>query len=200
VKDAVTVMDALGLKRVHFAGFESGGVVGMLLAAQHPERVASLACFNTPFRDSTARSAAGGVFANGYASPGDAIDAMGFEAWVDHLMAHDILIDRGDAARSAWVARQAKRVPASVAKPWHSVFWEAAPRIAELPARITAPVLLVAGEQHAHGCQPPLLDNLRKRLRRAREVVYIPDVAIGVQLLAPEASAAVYLDFLESLP
>lgn len=65
--------------------------------------------------------------------------------------------------------------------------------------RATVPVLLVAGAKHIHGCQPPLLDGLRRKLQKAREVVYIPDVAIGVQLRAPDACAAEYLKFLGSL-
>ena len=55
------------------------------------------------------------------------------------------------------------------------------------------------GANHVHGCQPPLLDGLRRKLQKAREVVYIPGVAIGVQLLAADACAEVYLDFLASV-
>ena len=44
------VLDALSLSRVHWVGESSGGLIGLLLAAVHPERVASLVLCNTPSR------------------------------------------------------------------------------------------------------------------------------------------------------
>jgi pimeloyl-ACP methyl ester carboxylesterase len=44
------VLDALSLSRVHWVGESSGGLIGLLLAAMHPERVASLVLCNTPSR------------------------------------------------------------------------------------------------------------------------------------------------------
>lgn len=199
VKDALNLIDALGIRKVHWAGFESGGVVGMFFAAQHSERTASLACFNMPFRDSISKNAMGNAFNAGYANPSEAIDGLGIETWIGRLMDLGILVDRDDPAVVDWVARQALRVSAPVAKAWHRIFWEASSRVAELPGRIAAPVLLLAGAKHVHGCQPPLLDKLRRQLKNAREVVYIPGVAIGVQLLEPEACAAAYLDFLNGV-
>ena len=38
----LAVLDALSLSRVHWVGESSGGLIGLLLAAAHPERVASL--------------------------------------------------------------------------------------------------------------------------------------------------------------
>ena len=40
--DLVALLDALELERVHLFGTSFGGLVGLLLAARHPERVASL--------------------------------------------------------------------------------------------------------------------------------------------------------------
>ena len=42
VTDVVALLDRLGLKRVHVVGTSFGGEVGLLLAARHGERVASL--------------------------------------------------------------------------------------------------------------------------------------------------------------
>ncbi len=38
----LAVLDAMSLPRVHWVGESSGGLVGLLLAARHPERIASL--------------------------------------------------------------------------------------------------------------------------------------------------------------
>lgn len=50
VADVVELLDSLGIERVHGAGVSFGGIVGLLLAARHPERVASLAAVTTTDR------------------------------------------------------------------------------------------------------------------------------------------------------
>ena len=45
--DALELMDALGLDEVHFAGLSMGGMIGMTLALQAPERVRSLLLCDT---------------------------------------------------------------------------------------------------------------------------------------------------------
>ena len=47
VEDAVALMDALGLERVHWVGISTGGMIGQGLGIHHPERVASLTLCNT---------------------------------------------------------------------------------------------------------------------------------------------------------
>src|SRR3954449_6216710 len=46
----IAALDALGLERVHWIGESSGGIIGVLLAAVHPGRIASLVLCNTPGR------------------------------------------------------------------------------------------------------------------------------------------------------
>jgi len=61
VRDLVELLDGIGLERVHVVGTSYGGLVGMLFAALHPERAASLTVIAatgriTPeFWESTAR-------------------------------------------------------------------------------------------------------------------------------------------------
>ena len=47
VADAVGVMDAFGLDRVHWVGISTGGMIGQGLGIGHPERIASLTLCNT---------------------------------------------------------------------------------------------------------------------------------------------------------
>ncbi len=46
----IAALDAMALDRVHWVGESSGGIIGLLLAAAHPERIASLVLCNTPGR------------------------------------------------------------------------------------------------------------------------------------------------------
>jgi len=41
-RDAVAVLDALGIRRVHAVGFSDGGIEALLMARDYPERVASV--------------------------------------------------------------------------------------------------------------------------------------------------------------
>ncbi len=50
VADALGLIDALGIEQVHFCGLSLGGMVGQMLAARHPERVASLTLCATACR------------------------------------------------------------------------------------------------------------------------------------------------------
>ena len=50
VADVIDLLDSLGLDRVHAAGTSFGGIVGLLLAARHPERFLSLAAITTTER------------------------------------------------------------------------------------------------------------------------------------------------------
>src|SRR5215468_9473558 len=46
----LAALDAFSLRCVHWIGESSGGLIGLLLAAAHPERIASLVLCNTPTR------------------------------------------------------------------------------------------------------------------------------------------------------
>ncbi|HEX7055537.1 MAG TPA: 3-oxoadipate enol-lactonase [Burkholderiales bacterium] len=48
--DAVGLLDALEIARVHFVGLSMGGMIGQRLASRYPERVASLALCDTAAR------------------------------------------------------------------------------------------------------------------------------------------------------
>jgi 3-oxoadipate enol-lactonase len=50
VRDVIDLLDSLKIERVHAAGTSFGGIVGLLLAARHPERVLSLAAMTTTDR------------------------------------------------------------------------------------------------------------------------------------------------------
>lgn len=42
VLDTIAYLDAVGLDRVHVVGFSDGGIIGLLMALEHPDRVRSL--------------------------------------------------------------------------------------------------------------------------------------------------------------
>jgi 3-oxoadipate enol-lactonase len=49
-QDGVSILDALGIERVHFVGLSMGGMIGQTLALQRPERLLSLTLCDTSSR------------------------------------------------------------------------------------------------------------------------------------------------------
>jgi 3-oxoadipate enol-lactonase len=45
--DVLRAVDAAGLRRFHYCGVSLGGMIGLLLAARHPERISALVAANT---------------------------------------------------------------------------------------------------------------------------------------------------------
>ncbi len=78
--DAMALLDHLGARQVHFCGESMGGILGLALAATHPDRVKSLTLVATPvFISDTMKSR----YAMGAGSRVDAMKQLGIRAWVD---------------------------------------------------------------------------------------------------------------------
>ena len=50
VEDAVALLDALAIERVHFVGLSMGGMIAQLVASKHPERLLSVTLSDTACR------------------------------------------------------------------------------------------------------------------------------------------------------
>ena len=74
----LAVLDGLSLSNVHWVGESSAGIIGLLHAAAHPDRIASLVLCNKPTRipEHIKRN-----YALGRASASEAMHASGIGAW-----------------------------------------------------------------------------------------------------------------------
>lgn len=79
VEDLIAVFDAAGAKTVHFGGESMGGILGIALAAMHPERVRTLTLVSTPVYISDKMKE---TYSMGHKSRVDAMKEMGREAWL----------------------------------------------------------------------------------------------------------------------
>ena len=79
IDDLLAVMDHAGAGDVHYCGESMGGILGMALSAQHPERVRSLTLVATPvFIEDQMKER----YSLGRGSRIEAMRSMGIEAWV----------------------------------------------------------------------------------------------------------------------
>jgi pimeloyl-ACP methyl ester carboxylesterase len=61
VADVLALVDAAGRERVHLVGHDWGGAIAWLVAANHPERVASLTVLSTPHPGALSRALRSGL-------------------------------------------------------------------------------------------------------------------------------------------
>jgi len=79
VEDLLKVIGALGVDKVHFCGESMGGILGLLLAAQHPSLIKTLTLVSTPvFIKEEMKER----YALGYASRIEAMEKLGIREWV----------------------------------------------------------------------------------------------------------------------
>ena len=79
IDDLLKVTGALGVDKVHFCGESMGGILGLLLAAQHPSLIKTLTLVSTPvFIEEEMKER----YALGYASRIEAMEKLGIRKWV----------------------------------------------------------------------------------------------------------------------
>ncbi|GAA1296055.1 3-oxoadipate enol-lactonase [Saccharothrix xinjiangensis] len=160
--DATALLDRLGARRAHWVGLSLGGMVGMWLAAHHPERVAGLVlcCTSTapgPPEGWAERAAA--VRAGGAVAVADAVVARWFTpGWL--------------AADPGRAARYRDMVAATPAEGYASCCTAIATmRLTDVLPRITAPTLVLSGAEDP-ATPPEHGERIARAIRGARlEVV-----------------------------
>jgi pimeloyl-ACP methyl ester carboxylesterase len=183
----VAVLDALGLERVHWVGESSGGIIGLLLAAAHPERIASLVLCNTPTRISDEIKR---IYALDKASASEAMRAYGVGGWCRQTLGYRLDLDHADPKLQDWVVAEMDRTRPDIAAAMHDCF-EAVDTLPLLPT-IKPPVLMLSGDKSriASASQRAFAE----RLPNAR-LELIDGYGHGVNLLQPERCARASLDF-----
>jgi 3-oxoadipate enol-lactonase len=184
-RDVLALLDALGLGRVHVAGLSIGGMVAQALAAQAPERAASLLLCDTAMAippPDLWRSRAATVRAQGMAAIADAVLAR----WVTPGFA------RAPAARGlrAMLLRTAPEGYAGAAEAIAAADLTAGTR------RLRMPTLVLVGDRD-EATPRASAEALQEAIPGARLAV-IPDAAHIPTLERAEAVTDAILDFLSS--
>jgi len=197
VQDVIDLLDSLQIERVHAAGTSFGGIVGLLLAARHPERVLSLAAMTTTERitgamwEGTLRLREAALAGAGGGDGGEVLDL---------LLPGTYTAEYLESQRAALTFH--RRWVASLPAVW---FRGAAAILsslenldltAELP-RIACPTLVLAGEidvtfplEHSRA--------LAAAIPGARLVI-VPGAAHGLAIEQAGQAGDILLDFLKSL-
>ena len=183
----LTVFEAMSLKRVHWVGESSGGIIGLLLAAAHPERIASLVLCNTPTRipDEIKR-----IYALGEASTAAAIRTYGTGEWCRRTLDYRLDIDHAPEPLREWCIAEMDKTRPDIAAALHECFEKIDTK--PLLSRIAAPVLLLSGDKSRIASEQQKI--LADTLPNGRLELFA-GYGHGVNLLQPERCARAALDF-----
>ena len=94
---------------MHWVGKSSGGIIGLLLAAAHPERIASLVLCNTPARISDEIKR---IYALDRESAPEAMRAYGVGEWCRQTLGYRLDLDHADPELHEWVIAEMDRTRA----------------------------------------------------------------------------------------
>jgi len=148
-RDAIGLMDALGIDRVHWVGESSGGIVGLTAALNHPDRLKTLTLCDTPFKRSQNIQS---TYTLGEGTRAAAFEKFGVGGWCRQTLSYRLDTRRASKALGEWYIREMDKTPVSVAN--------------------AHPQLIAAGRQCEAGDHPNasrLCCEPRVRLQRQRE-------------------------------
>ena len=183
----IAVLDALSLARVHWVGESSGGLVGLLVAASHPERIKSFVLCNTPTRISDAIK---GTYALDQTSTAAAIRAYGTGEWCRRTLGYRLDLDHASAELQEWCIAEMDKTRPDIAAALHDCFERV--DVTPVLADVAAPVLLLSGDKSRIASEQQKI--LADRLPNGRLALF-SGYGHGVNLLVPERCAHAALDF-----
>lgn len=108
VDQTVEFLDAMELERVHFLAESTAGMLGVMLAAQHPDRLRSLILCACP---TTIGPAAQAFFAGEHANWQVALQTLGTGGWARWLATQGGTMGTISDAQREWVIDQFARIP-----------------------------------------------------------------------------------------
>jgi 3-oxoadipate enol-lactonase len=144
VKDALSLMDQLGIQKVHWLGVASGGVIGVIFATSHPDRVRSLILCNSPYRVPDELKSRWSL---GEKDVATAIEKLGNREWTRRSkVAADVLdAPKVENKMEAWSRAQREKIPTHA---YASFFkWVGAFDVRGRLAQIKVPTLILASKR-----------------------------------------------------
>ncbi len=191
VADLVAIIEDLGVNGVHFVGESSGGIIGLGLAALHPDLVRTLTIAATPVYISDNMKAS---YALKHGSRTDAMRDMGIRAWVDTTNRSTRFPPETEEGFFDWYADEFAKGDIEVLLRLVQLVNEA--NALDWLPRVQCPVL---------GLYPtggPITDDEQERLLKTNlrnfRLVHLPTGYHMVHHIVPETCLSELLKFLES--
>ncbi|RPI41714.1 MAG: alpha/beta fold hydrolase [Betaproteobacteria bacterium] len=188
-KDAIGLMDALGIERVHWVGESTGGAVGLVAAHAFPQRIASLTVFNTAAKMGTETTT---TYSLDQPDQAAAIEKYGVAEWCRRTIRWRVDLEHAPEGIGEWIATEMAKTPAHVAIAAFRLF--STVDLTPMLPQIKTPTLLILGSK----CTPRRKNNMATMqavLPRAK-LVEVEGYEQGLHFLAPDAMVAEVRQFL----
>lgn len=189
VGDALGLMDKLGIERAHWVGESSGGILGIVAALTHPERLHSLVLVNTPFK---LPGAVVETYNVGEVDHATAIEKYGVGEWCRKTLAYRLDTTKAPREMQEWLIREMGKVANHVAIAHHlmAAGGDMTTRITE----IKMPILILVGEMSPLAKKDQMKE-MQARLPNAKLVMF-EGYGHGINLLIPDRCVAEMRAFL----
>ena len=189
VGDALGLMDKLGIKKAHWIGESSGGILGIVTALGHADRLHSLILVNTPFK---LPGAIVETYNLGEPDHATAINKHGVGGWCRETLGYRLDLKKSSKEMQEWVIREMDKVPKHVAIAHHlmAAGGDMIPRLTE----IKMPMLIMFGE-NSPLAKREQMEAMKARLPNA-ELVMFDGYGHGINLLIPDLCVAAVRKFL----
>ncbi|HEV2009030.1 MAG TPA: alpha/beta hydrolase [Burkholderiales bacterium] len=189
VGDALGLMDTLGIERAHWVGESSGGILGIVAALGHPERLQSLILVNTPFK---LPGAVVETYNVGEADHATAIEKYGVGEWCRKTLSYRLDTSKASREMQEWHIREMDKVPKHVAIA-HHLMAAGGNMIPRLP-EIEMPILIMSGA-NSPPAKKDQMEQMQARMPNAKLVIF-EGYGHGINLLIPERCVAEVRAFL----
>ena len=183
MEDAIALLDALEIPKVHWIGEYSGGVFGLLAAIHHPDRLNTLTIINSPFKLNSSTAQA---YSAGQGSHVEAITRLGSAGYSRSTIELRLDLSRASDAVREWVIAEMGKVAPHVAIGHIQLTLDA--NLLKDAASIRIPVLNLVGE-HSPMAQAEQLNAVRASMLDAQVVVF-EGYGHAINLLAAERCLA----------
>lgn len=192
ISDLLCILDHLDAPTVHYAGESLGGIIGLMTAAVHPERIRTLCVMSSPpfqlHKTSTA-------LAFGYASAAEALAKMGVAAWSKAVNSANRFPPGADPGLQEWYAAEMGKNKVETLIAMQRVLGSAEARDTRpfLP-RIRAPVLGL----YSSGAPTVTreMERVMLDLVPTMRIIHVPVRGHMIWMIEPAACAAHMLHFM----
>ncbi len=196
IKDVLNLIDHLGIKKIHWVGFESGGLLGYLFAVTYPDRIKSLTLPNTPIKlPDKSRPEARETYAQGQSDPATAIEKLGLREWLKRSYSNRMDLSKADPKMLEWHLNEHSKTPTPVAA--NIMRFVQVADVTEILPQVKVPVLLMVGDRSPL-CTLDMQRFIQQKLPNAKLVVF-EGVGQGIHMLMPERCTEEMLKFLSSI-
>lgn len=177
--DVIGLMDKLGINRVHWVGESSGGIMGLVVALAHPERLHTLTLCDTPFKRPENIAT---TYTLGEVDRASAFAKYGVGGWCRKTLSYRLDTTKASPELCEWYIAQMDKTPMHVAIEKELMIgrgdlWPSLPNI-------KVPTLILAGEKSPIA-QEEQMKAMKERMPQAK-LLLLEGFRHGINLLAPE--------------